>query len=115
MKTQEIPAAVAIALDHFEHHLADPITPTSLAKSAGISPLRFARLMKRFFGLTPSQYIAKNRIAAASVLLRETDQPVTDIAMSCGYYDHSAFTRAFRKIAGVSPTQFRERQGASRR
>ncbi|MCX7409792.1 MAG: AraC family transcriptional regulator [Planctomycetales bacterium] len=115
IKTQEIPAAVAIALDHFEHHLADPITPTSLAKSAGISPLRFARLMKRFFGLTPSQYIAKNRIAAASVLLRETDQPVTDIAMSCGYYDHSAFTRAFRKIAGVSPTQFRERQGASRR
>ena len=108
IKTQEIPTAVAAALDHFEHHLADPITPSSLAKSAGISPLRFARLLKRFFGLTPSQYIAKNRIAAASVLLRETDQPVTDIALTCGYYDHSAFTRAFRKIAGVSPTQFRE-------
>jgi AraC-like DNA-binding protein len=64
--------------------------------------------LKRFFGLTPSQYIAKNRIAAASVLLRETDQSVSDIASSCGYYDHSAFTRTFRKIAGVSPTQFRE-------
>ena len=48
------------------------------------------------------------RIAVASCLLRETDQSVSDIALACGFYDHSAFTRAFRKVANVTPTQFRE-------
>jgi len=108
IKTQEIPVAVATVLEHFEQHLADAITPASLAESAKISPMRFARLMKRFFGLTPSQYIAKHRIAAASVLLLETDKSVADIALACGYYDHSAFTRMFRKLVGIAPTQFRE-------
>jgi AraC-like DNA-binding protein len=108
IKPQEIPAELAIALDHFERNLADPVTPSSLAAAVGLSPPRFARLMKRFFQLTPSQYIAKVRIAAASCLLRETDQSVADIALACGFYDHSAFTRAFRRVAGVSPSQFRE-------
>jgi transcriptional regulator GlxA family with amidase domain len=44
--------------------------------------------MKRFFGLTPSQFIAKARVAAASRLLRETDQSVAGIALACGFYDH---------------------------
>ena len=48
--------------------------------------------MKRLFGLTPSQFIAKGRITAASRLLQETDQSVADIAPACGFYDHSAFT-----------------------
>lgn len=109
IKTQEIPADVATALAALEKHLAAPVTPASLAESAGLSPARFARLMKRFFGLTPSQYIAKTRIAAASNLLRETDQSVAEIALACGFYDHSAFTRAFRKVAGVAPSQLRRR------
>ncbi len=63
--------------------------------------------MKRFFGLTPSQFITKTRIASASRLLRETDQSVAAIALACGFYDHSAFTRTFRAMTGVTPTQFR--------
>ena len=63
--------------------------------------------MKRFFGLTPSQFIAKTRIAAASRLLRETEQSIADIALACGFYDQSAFTRTFRAMTGVTPTQFR--------
>ena len=72
----------------------EPVTPSTLAHRAGLSPPQFARLMKRLFGLTPSQFIAKTRIAVASCLLRETTQSVSDIALACGFYDHSAFTRA---------------------
>ena len=63
--------------------------------------------MKRIFGLTPSQFIAKTRIAAASRLLHETEKSVADIALTCGFYDHSAFTRTFRAMTGVTPTRFR--------
>ena len=56
------------------------VTPSALARRARLAPHRFARLMKRFFGLTPSQFIAKTRIAAASRLLCETNQSVADTA-----------------------------------
>lgn len=105
--TREIPLDFAAALDQFENNLAERITPSALARRAKLAPPRFARLMKRFFGLTPSQFIAKTRVAAASRLLRETEQTVADIALACGFYDHSSFTRTFRALTGVTPTQFR--------
>jgi AraC-like DNA-binding protein len=107
IETHDIPVEFAAALDHFENNVAAPVTPSALARRARLAPHRFARLMKRFFGLTPTQYIAKTRIAAASRLLRETDQSVAEIALACGFYDHSAFTRAFRAVTGVTPTLFR--------
>lgn len=103
----EIPAGVSRALDHLEKCFADPVSPASLAKRSGLSPARFARLVKRIFGITPSQLITKTRLAAASVMLRETQRPVADIALDCGFFDHSAFTRAFRSATGTTPTQFR--------
>ncbi len=107
IETRDIPIEFAAALDDFENHVADHVTPSMLARRARLSPHRFARLMKRFFGLTPSQFIAKTRIAAASRMLSETEQSVADIALACGFYDHSAFTRMFRAMTGLTPTQFR--------
>jgi AraC-like DNA-binding protein len=104
---EEIPAGVARALNHLENNLTEAITPSTLAQSAGMAPHRFARFMKRFFGLTPSQYIIKARISYAARLLRETNRPSAEVAQSCGFYDHSAFTRAFRKLTGLTPTQLR--------
>ena len=103
----DIPAGVSRALEHLEENFADPVSPSSLAKQSGLSPSRFARLVKRIFGITPSQLIGKTRLAAASVMLRETDRTVADIALDCGFFDHSAFTRAFRSATGLTPTQFR--------
>lgn len=108
IKSTDVPAAVAAALHRFEKHLSESISPADLAAWSELTPARFARLMKKFFGLTPSQYITKARIAAASSLLRETHRTVAEIAAACGFADHSSFTRAFRKVAGISPTQFRE-------
>jgi len=105
--THDIPVEVAAALDHFQNDVSAPVSPSSLARRAKLSPPCLARLMKRYFGLTPSQFIAKTRIATASRLLRETGQSVADIALACGYCDQSAFARAFRAVAGVTPTQFR--------
>ena len=104
---QEIPVSVAGALARLETGYADPLTPSELARSAKLPTARFARLIKRIFGVTPIQLIAKTRIAAASRLLRETDRSIAEIAHECGFYDHSAFTRAFRAVTSVTPTQFR--------
>lgn len=105
--TKEIPAEIATALHHLESAFSTPLTPSDLARIAALPAARFARIIKRIFGITPSQLIAKTRIAAASRLLRDTDRSVAEIALECGFSDHSAFTRAFRVVTSVTPTQFR--------
>jgi PAS domain S-box-containing protein len=104
---ESIPASLASTLEFLENNCAETISPASLARHAELSPVRFARLIKRIFRLTPSQLITQTRLAAASRLLRETDRAIADIALECGFYDHSAFTRAFRSATGMTPREFR--------
>ncbi|MNR53209.1 Melibiose operon regulatory protein [compost metagenome] len=68
------------------------------------------RHCKRVFQLTPRQMIHKARLEEASRLLLETEQPITEIALRCGYTDHSAFSRQFRALTGLSPSQYRDSQ-----
>ena len=103
----QIPAGLLAAMEHLESNFHELLSATTLAKKAGLAPVRFARLIKRIFRLTPSQLIAQRRLAAASRLLLETKRSVADIALACGFYDHSAFTRAFRAATGGTPTEFR--------
>jgi PAS domain S-box-containing protein len=103
----QIPAGLLAAMEHLEASFHESISPTKLARKAGLPPVRFARLIKRIFRLTPSQLIAQRRLAAASRLLLESERSVADIALACGFYDHSAFTRAFRTATGGTPTEFR--------
>ncbi len=107
VSSKEIPAGIAAALHRLETCYAEALTPAVLAGVADLPPARFARLIKRIFGMTPVQLIAKTRIAAASRLLRETDRSVAEIALECGFYDHSAFSRAFRVMTSVTPSEFR--------
>jgi AraC-like DNA-binding protein len=85
------------------------VSPATLAARSGLSAARFARLTRRLFGLTPSQLIAKTRITAASQLLHETTKSVAEVAHDCGYFDQSAFTRAFRSATGLTPIEYRRR------
>jgi len=105
---ESIPASLAGALEHLEEKFSEPLTPATLARRAGMPQARFARIIRRLFRITPSQLISQTRIAAAARLLRETGQSVSEIAVACGFYDHSAFTRAFRSATGQTPTAFRQ-------
>jgi AraC-like DNA-binding protein len=109
----EIPEGFATALAEFEQTLSSEMTPAWLAKRSKLTLPRLARLTKRLFDLTPGQFITQSRIAAASRLLRDTEKSIADIAHACGFYDHSAFTRAFRSATGITPTKFRLSKGTA--
>ncbi|QDV42362.1 HTH-type transcriptional regulator CdhR [Stieleria neptunia] len=108
--TEEIPTAFAIALEEFERTLDAAVTPAWLAQRSRLTTQKLARFTRRIFDLTPTQLIAKIRIAAASRLLRSTNKPIVEIALACGFCDHSAFTRAFRRATGVTPSVFRKQR-----
>jgi AraC-like DNA-binding protein len=107
LSREEIPPTLAQVLRHLETAYDQPVSPSSLARMAGMTPARFARTIKRVYDITPMQLITKTRITAGCRLLRETDASIARIALDCGFSDHSAFTRAFRAVIGLTPTQFR--------
>lgn len=106
--SETIPAKLGSTLEYLESHYSDSVSPGSLARLAGLPSVRFARLIKRIFRLTPNQLITQTRLAAAAQLLLETERSVADIACACGFYDHSALTRAFRSAANITPSKFRQ-------
>jgi PAS domain S-box-containing protein len=105
---RNIPVELAAALESFENNLAESVSPAILARRARLTPARLARLIHRFFDLTPSQFLTQTRLTAAARLLRETGMGVSEIAQECGFYDHSAFSRAFHSTLGVTPSAYRE-------
>ncbi|WP_395736382.1 helix-turn-helix domain-containing protein [Prosthecobacter sp.] len=105
----DVSPKVARVLSLLETSCGDPVSPSSLARKAGMTPARFARIVRRIHGISPMQLITKTRITIGSRLLGETDASIAQIALDCGFADHSAFTRAFRAVTGESPTEHRRR------
>ncbi len=112
--TGQIPPGLIKALDYLETQYSEPMSPASLARMAGLPPVRFARMIKRLFRITPSRLISQTRLAAASRMLEDTDKQVAEIAHASGFYDHSAFTRAFRSATGATPSEYRRSRRAER-
>ncbi|WP_340676829.1 AraC family transcriptional regulator [Paraglaciecola sp.] len=81
-----------------------------LAEVSAVSVAHFAREFKKAFGLPPHRYLLTRRIERATALLRETNLPITDIALETGWNSVGTFGRIFRDITDESPSEFRQRE-----
>jgi len=98
--------AKAIAMIHSSY--GEGLDIKRLAKMVGVSQSQFERLFSRILGTTPYEYLLRVRIAAARALLENSDRTIADIACETGFYDHSHFTRTFKRLVGVSPGKYRK-------
>jgi AraC-like DNA-binding protein len=88
-------------------NIADPRLDVSLLASLlGVS-VRTVYSAFASIGLTPAEYVRRQRIEAAAARLSSSDVPVTDIAISVGFADVTTFTRGFKRRYGVTPSQWR--------
>ena len=78
-----------------------------IAGLVGMSPYHFARMFKQSTGLSPHQYLVRQRLLKAKELLRYTDMAIADIAYTVGYKNPSHFAKVFRQHFKVSPTEYR--------
>jgi AraC-like DNA-binding protein len=88
-------------------------TVDRLAAVSGVSPAHFARSFKAAFGAPPHRYLLSRRIEKATALLRDTAEPITDIAFCTGWDSLGTFGRVFRTVTGENPTDFRARERAA--
>ena len=97
------------ARDAMDRSFELPLDVPSLAASVGCSEAHFIRSFKEVFGETPHRYLQRRRVERAMYLLRETEVSVTDVCFDVGFNSLGTFSRTFKDITGVSPTQFRAR------
>ena len=95
--------------NHINHHLADRIALDDLAKLGNTTPRKLIAAFNQILGTTPAQYVIAMRINKARMLLETTDRPIVDIALACGFCDHSHFVHTFRREQGVTPGDYRRR------
>ena len=95
---------------HFiRDHCGQPLTIGFLARRSGFSEGHFHRSFRQHTGMTPHAFIERERVRQAVRWLRHTAEPVKGIAHRVGYEDPLYFSRAFKKIVGISPREFRKK------
>ena len=97
------------ALDFIHHNFSYEIGVAEIARSVGIDRTYLYRLFCRQVGQSPKEYLTGFRLRMAAGMLVESELPVTEIALSCGFKEASPFGRQFRNRYGCSPLQYRKR------
>ncbi len=78
-----------------------------IARASGLSPTHFARAFRKSTGLAPHAWLLTARVEHAMTLLRRPGMSLSEIALACGFADHSHFTRVFGRKTGQSPSEWR--------
>jgi AraC family transcriptional regulator len=94
-------------LVHIQEHLDDSLALEDLAGLACFSPFHFHRIFKGLVGESVKEHVRRLRLERAASRLKLGPGSVLRIALDAGYESHEAFTRSFRSLFGVSPSQFR--------
>lgn len=89
--------------EYIESHLEQKIGLEAMAAMAGLSTNHFARAFHQSVGIPPHSYILSRRLERAERMLRETQLPLSEIAVATGFSDQSHLARHFRRRTGMSP------------
>lgn len=96
------------AIDYMEEHLLEKLSIEDIARSANASPFHFQRTFSILTDSTVSDYIRRRRLTLAAEEVSRTNTKIIDLAYKYGYDTPEAFTKAFRKQHGVSPSDVRK-------
>jgi AraC family transcriptional regulator of arabinose operon len=94
-------------LEYIEHNYRNNIKVQAIADYIGVNRSYLANCFKRILNMSPKEYIINYRMNQAGLLLKNTDLPISEIAVSVGYDDCFNFSKAFKKVFGTSPKAYR--------
>jgi len=100
-------------LQYAEKYFAHGASVAEMAKKSACSENQFRRNFFKIFRMQPQHYLQRLKIEAACKLLRDSKLGLGQIAIDCGFYDQSTFTRYFKKVMNLTPLAYRKRFSAS--
>jgi AraC family transcriptional regulator len=92
---------------YFQESLTQPLRAQELAKRVALSVSHFYRAFKRTFGATPHAHMIRLRLKMAQELMVGTNDPLSQIALACGFADQSHLSKQFRRSLGQTPSAWR--------
>ena len=95
------------ALHLMESHLEDPLSIAEIARRADTSQRTLERAFHRLFGMAPATHYLRLRLIRAQRLLQQSDMPITEIAVICGFASLTQFGRTYRKHMSETPSAAR--------
>lgn len=99
---------IKTVLTYVKDNYKEKIYISDLAAQINLNEQYFCRFFKKAIGRTPMEYINEYRIKQTRRMLEETDLPITDICLECGYNNLGNFLREFRKQTDTTPLQYRK-------
>ncbi len=93
-------------LELIEARLAEDLSLNEMAGAVRISPFHFARQFKKSLGLSPHQFVLKQRVERAKKYLMRGKLPMAEVALEVGFCDQSHFAMHFKRLAGMTPREF---------
>lgn len=96
-------------IHEMESNVEQPLDSAELASHAGITPRQLQRLFKVHTGYSPNRYYLDLRLRHARLLLLQTAMPVIDVAVAAGFVSHAHFSKCYRQLFDVTPTEERRR------
>ena len=107
MRPHFVSYAVRQAIRWVDLHLTEPFPIKNLAVAAGLSESRLRRRFHDEVGLSPAEYVLRQRIERAKQLMRETGRSITDITFELGFNSSTYFAAVFKRVTGQTPSVFR--------
>lgn len=98
---------MAVVMEYLDKHFQDSISVRQLAMLAHLSVSQFERRFKALFQVTPMQYLIRVRLNKACHILATSSTKIAEVAVQCGFYDHSHFIRQFTATLGIPPARYR--------
>jgi AraC family transcriptional regulator len=92
---------------HIDQHISEAISVADLAALLNWSEAHFSRSFKQAFGESPYAFVIRRRVERATQYMIETDLPLKDIALRCGFVDQPHLCRIFRQSMGRTPAAWR--------
>jgi len=101
---------VTDAMRYIREHAADSITVEDVLAQVGVSRKTLETRMKRALGQTPYTAICRTQVQRAKRMLAETRMPIKEVGVRCGFPSATRFGEVFKRVAGMTATQYREQQ-----
>ncbi|MFK5922226.1 MAG: AraC family transcriptional regulator [Verrucomicrobiota bacterium] len=100
------------AIEYMSKNYAESVAINMLARLCSYSERHFMRIFKRRMKMSARNFLEQVRMFHAIDAIRHSNQSIAEIAINCGFYDHSSFVKAFKRFAGSTPLRYRrEYQG----